>query len=148
MTDQQLPPVLGGFDLSDQERFAEGFPHHVFTRLRQEAPVFFHPPGRTADGEGFWVLSRYADIKAAAADPAFSSQGGGGRAGGGTHIDDLAPGVHAGTMLNMMDDPGTGPSGTPSAPRSAQRRWPPWSRSCGPSRRTWWPRPSSAAKAT
>src|SRR5690606_14639267 len=59
----------------------------------------------TADGEGFWVLSRYADIKAAAADPAFSSQGGGGRAGGGTHIDDLAPGVHAGTMLNMMDDP-------------------------------------------
>ena len=105
MTDQQLPPVLGGFDLSDQERFAEGFPHHVFTRLRQEAPVFFHPPGRTADGEGFWVLSRYADIKAAAADPAFSSQGGGGRAGGGTHIDDLAPGVHAGTMLNMMDDP-------------------------------------------
>lgn len=105
MTDQQLPPVLDGFDLSDQGRFTDGFPHHVFTRLRREAPVFFHPPGRTADGEGFWVLSRYDDIKAAAADPAFSSQGGGGRAGGGTHIDDLAPGVHAGTMLNMMDDP-------------------------------------------
>ncbi|MEU4230023.1 cytochrome P450 [Nonomuraea sp. NPDC026600] len=106
MTEQQeLPPVLDGFDLSDQSRFGDGFPHHVFTRLRKEAPVFFHPPGTTADGEGFWVLSRYADIRAAAADPAFSSQGGGGRAGGGTHIDDLAPGVHAGTMLNMMDDP-------------------------------------------
>lgn len=105
MTDQQLPPALGGFDLSDQGRFTDGFPHHVFARLREEAPVFFHPAGHTADGEGFWVLSRYEDIKAAAADPAFSSQGGGGRAGGGTHIDDLAPGVHAGTMLNMMDDP-------------------------------------------
>ncbi|MFD0662092.1 cytochrome P450 [Thermocatellispora tengchongensis] len=67
--------------------------------------MFFHPAASTADGEGFWVLSRYEDIKAAAADPAFSSQGGGGRVGGGTHIDDLAPGVHAGTMLNMMDDP-------------------------------------------
>jgi cytochrome P450 len=105
MTEQQFLPPLDGFDLSDQSRFTDGFPHHVFTRLRAEAPILFHPPGTTADGEGFWVLSRYDDILAAAADPAFSSQGGGGRAGGGTHIDDLAPGVHAGTMLNMMDDP-------------------------------------------
>jgi cytochrome P450 len=102
---QEFPAELDGFDLSDQSRFTGGFPHHVFTRLRAAAPIMFHPPGRTADGEGFWVLSRYDDILAAAADPAFSSQGGGGRSGGGTHIDDVASGVHAGSMLNMMDDP-------------------------------------------
>ncbi|HWU85668.1 MAG TPA: cytochrome P450 [Kofleriaceae bacterium] len=105
MTQTQLPAFLDGFDLADQSRFADGFPHHVFTRIRAEAPIFFHPGGKTADGEGFWVLSRHADIAAAAADPVFSSQGGGGRSGGGTHIDDLAPGVNAGTLINMMDDP-------------------------------------------
>jgi cytochrome P450 len=67
--------------------------------------VLFHPPGRTADGEGFWVFSRHADVLAAADHPAFSGQGGGGRAGGGTHLDDLKTGVHAGALLPMMDDP-------------------------------------------
>ncbi|MFI6513272.1 cytochrome P450 [Streptosporangium sp. NPDC050855] len=105
MSSDEFPPILGGFDLSDRSRYAEGFPHDVFTRLRRQEEILFHPPGKTADGEGFWVLSRYDDMVAAASDPAFSSQGGGGRAGGGTHIDDLAPGVHAGTLLNMMDDP-------------------------------------------
>ncbi len=104
-TTTELPAVLGGFDLADQSRFATGFPHEVFTKLRAEAPVFFHPGNSTADGEGFWVVSRHADCAAAGADPVFSSQGGGGRSGGGTHIDDLAPGVHAGTLINMMDDP-------------------------------------------
>jgi len=99
------PPVLDGFDLTDHARFATGFPHDVFARLRREAPVLWHPPGQTADQEGFWVFSRYSDIRTAAADPTFSSQGGGGRAGGGTHIDDLQTGVHAGVLLNMLDDP-------------------------------------------
>ncbi|WP_308119527.1 cytochrome P450 [Streptomyces sp. JJ38] len=106
MTEQAgLPTVLGGFDLTDQAEFAKGFPHEVFARLRAEAPVLWHPPGRTADGEGFWVLSGYADLKEAAEDPVFSSQGGGGREGGGTHIDDLKTGVHAGVLINMIDDP-------------------------------------------
>lgn len=105
MTQNELPAVLDGFDLADQVRFADGFPHRVFARLRAEAPILFHPGGKTADGEGFWVITRHDDLMAAAADPVFSSQGGGGRTGGGTHIDDLAPGVHAGTLINMMDDP-------------------------------------------
>lgn len=103
-TAQPLPAVLEGFDLTDQARFANGFPHQVFARLRRDAPVFFHPPGQTRDGDGFWVLSRYADVRAAAADPVFSSQGGGGRASGGTHIDDARPEL-PGVMINMMDDP-------------------------------------------
>lgn len=102
--DEQLPSVLGGFDLTDQSRFAEGFPHEVFARLRREAPVLRHPAGQTADGESFWVLSRHADI-AAALDPVFSAQGGGGRTGGGTHLDDLAIGMFAGVLLPMMDNP-------------------------------------------
>ncbi|WP_330185649.1 cytochrome P450 [Nocardia sp. NBC_01503] len=84
-----------------------GFPHETFDRLRAEAPVWWHPPtGHTPDGEGFWVLSRYAHIVAAAGDSAtYSSQGGGTRAGGGTLIEDLPGGWAAGVLLNMMDDP-------------------------------------------
>jgi cytochrome P450 len=102
--DQPWPAVLDGFDLTDQPRFAQGFPHEVFTRLRRDAPVLFHPPGHSHDGDGFWVLSRYADIRAAAADPALSSRGGGGRPHGGTHIDDARPEL-PGVLINMMDDP-------------------------------------------
>ncbi len=100
----RMPAVLEGFDLTDQARYASGFPHQVFARLRRDTPVLFHPPGQTSDGEGFWVLSRYADIRDAAADPAFSSSGGGGRPSGGTHIDDVRPEL-PGVMINMMDDP-------------------------------------------
>jgi cytochrome P450 len=92
-------------DLTDQSRFADGFPHDVFALLRREAPFFRHGPGCTADGEGFWVVTRYADLVEAAEMPVFSSEGGGGRAGGGTHIDDLQTGVHAGVLINMIDDP-------------------------------------------
>ncbi|MCB5168267.1 cytochrome P450 [Streptomyces bambusae] len=101
----ELPEFLGGFDLTDQSRYAAGVPYDVFARLRREAPVFFHPPGTTADGEGFWVLTRHADIVAAGADTAFSAQGGGGRAGGGSHLEDLPFGVHAGVLFAMMDNP-------------------------------------------
>ena len=69
---EELPPVLGGFDLTNHVAFAEaaeGFPYETFARLRSEAPVFFHPPGQTADGEGIWVLIRHADIARVAPDP-------------------------------------------------------------------------------
>jgi len=101
------PVRLADVDLTDLDRFAHGFPHDVFTLLRRTAPVWFHPPtAHTPDGEGFWVLSRYADVEAAAADAAtFSSVGGGARAGGGTILEDLPAGFAAGVLLNMMDDP-------------------------------------------
>ncbi len=99
--------LLDDVDLTDLDRFAAGFPHDVFTRLRREAPVYFHRPTQhTPGGEGFWVLSRYADVQAAGADAAaFSSQGGGDRQGGGTLIEDLPLGFAAGVLPNMMDDP-------------------------------------------
>jgi cytochrome P450 len=94
-------------DLTDLDRFTDGFPHDVFRRLRRDAPVWFHPAtDHTPDGEGFWVLSRYADIVAVAGDgTTFSSATGPGRDGGGTLIEDLPTGFAAGVLLNMMDDP-------------------------------------------
>lgn len=93
-------------DLCDLDRFAEGFPHDVFTALRRDHPVWFHPATpNVPGGEGFWVLSRHADVLAAASDPAtFSSVTGGERDGGGTLIEDLPIGF-AGVLLNMTDDP-------------------------------------------
>src|SRR5262245_37516654 len=94
-------------DLTDLDLFAAGFPHAIFTRLRGEAPVWFHPPtAHTPGGEGFWVLSRYAEIASVAQDAAtFSSESGGDREGGGTILEDLPRGFAAGVLLNMMDDP-------------------------------------------
>ncbi len=94
-------------DLTDLDRFAEGFPYHVFDALRRESPVWFHPPTTHSPGrEGFWVLSRYSDIVDAAADgETFSSETGGTREGGGTTLEDMPMGALAGVLLNMMDDP-------------------------------------------
>lgn len=97
---------LDAIDLCDLALFEGGFPHDVFAALRAERPVWFHPPTPNVPGdEGFWVLSRYADVVAAASDGrTFSSVGGPGRDGGGTLIEDLPPG-YTGVLLNMTDDP-------------------------------------------
>ena len=98
---------LGEIDLTDLSTFADGFPHETFRRLRHQAPVFWHEPtDHTPDGVGFWVLSRHADVMAAAADAAtFSSERAPGCPGGGTLIQDLPYGFAAGVLLNMTDDP-------------------------------------------
>jgi cytochrome P450 len=99
--------ALAGIDLVDLDRFANGFPHELFTRLRGDAPVWWHPPHPKAPGgEGFWVVTRHADVTAVVRDAAtFSSEGGPGRAGGGTTLDDLPRGIGPGVMLNMIDPP-------------------------------------------
>jgi len=91
-------------DLSDGRSFAQGFPHAFFTWLRAHEPVYWHPPTTiTPDGEGFWVLSRYADVDAVIMDPAsYSSDKGGTRTAGGTTIKDE---VSAGKVMNQTDDP-------------------------------------------
>lgn len=99
--------TLDDIDLADLDQFTAGFPYPVFDVLRREAPVWWHPPTEhTPGGEGFWVLSRYADIVAAAADAAaFSSETGGDREGGGTTLEDMPMEFAVGALLNMMDDP-------------------------------------------
>jgi cytochrome P450 len=91
-------------DLSDDETFRAGFPHERFAWLRANDPVSWHPPtARTPDGEGFWVVTRHADVSTVLRDPVtFSSDRGGIREKGGTAIKDERT---AGTMLNQTDDP-------------------------------------------
>jgi len=91
-------------DLSDDQSFADGFPHAFFTWLRANDPVFWHEPTPvTPDGEGFWVVSRYDDVDAIVMDPSiFSSDKAGDRTGGGTAIKDESS---AGKVLNQTDDP-------------------------------------------
>ncbi|MGD9750195.1 MAG: cytochrome P450 [Acidimicrobiia bacterium] len=85
-------------DLSWGRTFANGFPHPFFAWLRREAPVWWHEPTEhTPEGEGFWVVSRYADVVAMFKDPdTFSSEL------GGTQI---AASNGAGLQLNQTNDP-------------------------------------------
>jgi len=60
------PTSLDEIDLTDLDLYRDGFPHEVFTFLREEAPVWRHPetPGTERTGGGFWVLSKHADVRA------------------------------------------------------------------------------------
>jgi cholest-4-en-3-one 26-monooxygenase len=46
-------------DLSDPDLFVRGWPADVFRRLRAEAPVAWND---SANGNGFWVVSRHQDV--------------------------------------------------------------------------------------
>lgn len=91
-------------DLSDGRNFAQGFPHECFVWLRDHEPVYWHEPtAATPDGEGFWVISRHADVDAVIRDPeTYSSDKAGNRSAGGTTIKDE---TSAGNVLNQTDDP-------------------------------------------
>ncbi len=98
---------LGDIDLTDLDRFLEGFPDDVFTYLRRHAPLWWHPPTRHTPGDvGFWVVSSHALAVEVVSDATtFSSAGVPDADGGGTLIEDLPYGFAAGVLLNMMDDP-------------------------------------------
>ena len=98
---------LDAVDLTDLDLFAGGFPDHVFTRLRSEAPLWWHrPTAHTPDGVGFWVVSSYGLTMEVVGDAGwFSSERAPGAAGGGTILQDLPWGFAPGVLLNMTDDP-------------------------------------------
>jgi cholest-4-en-3-one 26-monooxygenase len=58
---------LEDIDLLDRDAFARGVPHEWFTFLRREHPLYRH---REPHGPGFWVVSKYADVRAVGRDPA------------------------------------------------------------------------------
>ncbi len=61
-------------DLTDPNLYSHGDPHAVWRWLREHDPVYWHPP---AELPGFWVLTKYDDVRAVYRDPAtFSSVGG------------------------------------------------------------------------
>ena len=63
-------PTLESIDLADPELFRHGFPHDVFTVLREQAPVWRHPPtpGTKELTRPFWVVSCHADIDVVSRD--------------------------------------------------------------------------------
>jgi cholest-4-en-3-one 26-monooxygenase len=74
-------------DLTDPATFADGPPHAHFALLRAAAPVAWHP-FPTADGPGYWAVTRHDDVMAVERDPAtFSSEA----RFGGCLIDDIGP---------------------------------------------------------
>jgi cytochrome P450 len=69
MASTATAPVI---DLLSPASFAAGQPHDQFAWLREHDPVHWHPePG---EGQGFWAVTRYADVKAVGRDAgSFSS---------------------------------------------------------------------------
>jgi cholest-4-en-3-one 26-monooxygenase len=66
---------LASVDLTDLDLFADGPPHALFARMRDEAPVHWN---RSARGAQFWSLTRAEDIETVSKDPeTFSSASGG-----------------------------------------------------------------------
>jgi cytochrome P450 len=52
--------VLDGIDLANPDNFVQGVPFEWFRRLRQAAPVAWHP--EPAPNAGFWAVTRYDDL--------------------------------------------------------------------------------------
>lgn len=57
-------------DLLSPDSFAHGQPHDQFDWLREQDPVHRHPE---PEGAGFWVVTRYADVRSVGRDPAMFS---------------------------------------------------------------------------
>lgn len=70
-------------DVYDLDTYVRAVPHDIFARLRRESPVHFtEMPG----GQGFWAITKYADVVAISKDPKTYSS-----ARGGTNLMDLPP---------------------------------------------------------
>lgn len=94
-----FPVALGEVDLTDTELFRRGFPHEVFTLLREQAPVWRHPAGPVERfGGEFWVVSRHADVQAVSRDHARF------RSYDGPMVQDMPP-ERQGTQIITMDPP-------------------------------------------
>ena len=61
--------------LNDLDLFTKGQPFGLYKDLRENAPVFYHEPMPTDPEPGYWVLTKYEDIKYVSMNPKiFSSQ--------------------------------------------------------------------------
>jgi cytochrome P450 len=58
-------------ELTGHELYAQGFPDDLFSRLREESPVWRHhtaPTRRSPDGVGFWALLGHAQVQEVSRD--------------------------------------------------------------------------------
>ena len=73
MTDVRIPD---GFDFTDPDIYAHRVPFAEFAELRRTAPVWWNAQRRGSagfDDEGYWVVTRHADVKAVSLDSALYS---------------------------------------------------------------------------
>jgi cholest-4-en-3-one 26-monooxygenase len=57
------PQVPAGFDFTDPDLYAARVPNEELAELRRAAPIWFnHQPDSGFDDDGFWVVSRHADV--------------------------------------------------------------------------------------
>lgn len=90
----------GTADLTDLDLWADGPPHEIFAHLRSTSPVAWNP---SADGPGFWSVTRGADIVTVSNDAgAFSSA----RGGIFLHPDALGPLEFMQNLPIVKDPPG------------------------------------------
>ncbi|TQM29057.1 cytochrome P450 [Nocardia bhagyanarayanae] len=60
------PNLPEGFDVTDPDIYAERIPVEEFAELRRTAPIWWNPQSPETGGfqdDGFWVVSKHADIK-------------------------------------------------------------------------------------
>ena len=68
MAEPNIPP---GFDFTDPDMYAERLPMDEFAELRRTAPVWWNSKARGVGGfddEGYWVVTRHADVVAVSRD--------------------------------------------------------------------------------
>ncbi len=61
-------------DVSNPDTFERGFPHDFFRQLRREAPVSWHE-GDVHGGPGYWIVSRYHDVRFVSKNPRLFASG-------------------------------------------------------------------------
>ncbi|PSR68966.1 steroid C27-monooxygenase [Nocardia sp. MDA0666] len=60
------PNLPEGFDATDPDMWARGIPVEEFAELRRAAPIWWNPQSPEVGGfhdDGFWVVSKHADVK-------------------------------------------------------------------------------------
>ena len=68
-------PHTASNSLNNLDIFTKGQPFDLYEELREKAPVYFHNPMPTDPEPGYWVLTKYEDIKYVSMNPKiFSSQ--------------------------------------------------------------------------
>jgi cholest-4-en-3-one 26-monooxygenase len=87
--------ALSEIDLNDPDKFVPGTPHHWFKELRAQDPVHWH---EEKNGPGFWVVTKYEDVKTVSRAPLlFSSWL------GGTNIPDRDEAAMTGMRMIMLN---------------------------------------------
>ena len=100
--DKGRPRCPVDMDLIDPSTFDGGVPFDFFAQVREEAPVYWHEQ-KGGWGDGFWVVTRYADVQEVSRTPeVFSSYERGALLSTGTTQDeDEALAATRMLMLNM-----------------------------------------------